>query len=596
MPKPVTIRSTLLKAFVVVALAPAILLAGLAFVKARQALQAEIEQSLASQAGAIAADLDKVLFERLQNAAIWSRLEVMQDLQVQDVDRRLSGFLARLQEGYGGVYRDLSAIDPQGRIVASSTPAALGKSLARGHPAQQVSLSGTPLALRLPAPGAAGEGATLSICAPIVSRFDDAPLGELRLDFDWRQVNDMLDRAAGNDRTVAIVDASGRLIAASRRLREASLSDGAPAEAEWTRLPAANGAYVLDDTPAYASTVAVGVGRAAAFGGFEGLGWRTLVIEPLDEALAPIHRMVAIALLLLGALVAATLALAVWISGAIARPIVALTETTRRYRRDGRLSDAPPGGAGEVGELSAAFVEMIGHIEESRRNLVRASKLAMVGEMSSVIAHEVRTPLGIIRSSAQMLRREPGLSPEGHEMTGFIDSETERLNRLVSTMLDSARPRAPVFVPTDVHALIRRCFGLLAGQAAKKQVVFAEALDAADPVADMDAEQMSQVFLNLILNALQILPEGGTVKAFSADLGDALEIGIADDGPGIAPEERERIFEAFFFRREGGVGLGLAIVQQIVQAHGGTIVAGQSALGGALFTLHLPRHAEPEKS
>jgi hypothetical protein len=120
----VTIRRTLLGAFLLVALAPAILLAGLAFVKARAALQGEIEQSLTAQAGAVAADLDKVLFERLQNAAVWSRLEVMQDLQVQDVDRRLSSFLARLREGYGGVYRELSAVDRQGRIIASSEPAA----------------------------------------------------------------------------------------------------------------------------------------------------------------------------------------------------------------------------------------------------------------------------------------------------------------------------------------------------------------------------------------------------------------------------------------------------------------------------------------
>ena len=195
-----------------------------------------------------------------------------------------------------------------------------------------------------------------------------------------------------------------------------------------------------------------------------------------------------------------------------------------------------------------------------------------------------------------MLQREPGLSPEGREMTGFIESETERLNRLVSTMLDSARPRAPVFVPTDVHVLIHQCLGLLAGQAARKQVQFSEALEAADPVVEMDAEQMNQVLLNLIMNALQILHEGGQVQASTADRGDELEIEIADDGPGVAPEERDRIFEAFFFRREGGVGLGLAIVQQIVQAHRGSIVAAESRLGGAVFRIRLPRHVEPEKS
>jgi two-component system, NtrC family, sensor histidine kinase HydH len=591
-PKPVSIRRTLLRAFVLVALAPAILLAGLAFVKARQALQAEIEQSLVTQAGTIAADLDKQLFERLQNAAIWSRLEVMQDLQVQDVDRRLSSFLARLQQGYGGVYRELSAVDRAGRIVASSEAAALGKPAAPAPVWQQVHLSGTTVDLGLPQAGVAG---ALLIRSPIASRFDDGLLGDLRLSFDWGQVNDILDRAATGGRVVAVVDASGRLVAASRSLRSSGLMEGTTPDA-LKQLPRENGAYVLDATPLDASTVLVGVGRAASFAGFEGLGWRTLVVEPLDLALAPVRRMALVSLMLLGALVVATLLMATWVSGAIARPIVALTDFTRRYRRDGKLLAAPPGGSGEVGELSSAFVEMIGHIDESQRSLVRASKLAVVGEMSSVMAHEVRTPLGIIRSSAQMLQREPGLSPEGREMTGFIESETERLNRLVSTMLDSARPRAPVFVPTDVNVLIHQCLGLLAGQAVKKQVRFSEALAATHPVVDMDAEQMNQVFLNLIMNALQILHAGGQVRASTADRGDALEIEIADDGPGVPPEERDRIFEAFFFRREGGVGLGLAIVQQIVQAHRGSIIAAESELGGAVFRICLPRHVESEDS
>ncbi|HOB47115.1 MAG TPA: two-component sensor histidine kinase, partial [Zoogloea sp.] len=163
-----------MRAFVLVALVPAILLAGLAFVKARAALQAEIEQSLVTQAGAVAADLDKLLFERLQNAAIWSQLEVMQDLQVQDVDRRLSSFLARLREGYGGVYRELSAADPNGRIVASSEPAVLGKSVGLLPVWQQVHLGGTTLDLSLPRAAGPDEAGTLLIRTPIASRFDDA--------------------------------------------------------------------------------------------------------------------------------------------------------------------------------------------------------------------------------------------------------------------------------------------------------------------------------------------------------------------------------------------------------------------------------------
>jgi signal transduction histidine kinase len=239
--------------------------------------------------------------------------------------------------------------------------------------------------------------------------------------------------------------------------------------------------------------------------------------------------------------------------------------------------------------LGAAFTQMMADIEQSQRQLVRASKLAVVGEMSAVIAHEVRTPLGILRSSAQMLRREPSLSDEGRELMGFIESETERLNRLVSSMLDSARPRALHKVLTDMHALIHQSCTLLGAQIEKKQITVSEQLDAVDPMLECDAEQITQVLLNLILNSLQVLASGGSIRVTTRDSAEQFFIEIADDGPGIPVEERSRIFEAFFFRREGGVGLGLAIVQQIVATHGGDIEAGESDLGGACFTIALPR-------
>jgi signal transduction histidine kinase len=210
--------------------------------------------------------------------------------------------------------------------------------------------------------------------------------------------------------------------------------------------------------------------------------------------------------------------------------------------------------------------------------------------LSSIIAHEVRTPLGILRSSAQMLRREALISDEGRELVGFIESETERLNRLVAAMLDTARPRDPVFAAVDMHTLIRRTVAMLSAQTESRRISVVLHLRAGDAVVACDEEQMTQVVLNLLVNGLQILQPGGRVEVTTSGDEMALTIDIADDGPGIAPAERNRVFEAFFFRREGGVGLGLAIVQQIVSAHDGEIVAGESALGGALFRIRLPRH------
>ena len=581
-----TIRKTLLVAFLSVGLLSAILLASLAFVKAREAVQAEIERNLAIQAAGVAADIDKMMFERLQNAATWSQLDIMQDMQVRDVDKRLSHFLAGLQAGYKDVYLDLSCVDPQGRIVSSSDAARVGQQVASQSVWLGASLSNARIELESPV---AGEAGALLMRVPLVSTFASGTLGQLRLKLDWSEMNDMLDQATrgGGGRTLAILDREGRLIAASRSLRERGLLLGT-ALAGW-RTGTGQAVSLRAGAPVAASEVIVGAARSHGYANFAGFGWTTLIIQPVDQALAPVHRMALIFLGLLGLIALLTVSMATWVSREIARPITALTGFARGYMRNKVLQVPPVAQGGEVGELTEAFVQMVRDIDQSQQNLVRASKLAVVGEMSSVIAHEVRTPLGILRSSAQMLQRESALSDEGRELVGFIESETERLNRLVSAMLDTARPRAPSYVAVDMHELIGKSIAMLGAQADKKQVSVTASLLAAQPVVECDAEQMTQVLLNLLMNGLQILAQGGHIEIATHDDARTLFIDIADDGPGIDPAERARVFEAFFFKREGGIGLGLAIVQQIVSAHGGEIEALESRLGGALFRIRLPR-------
>jgi len=581
----VTIRRTLLRAFLLVGLVPVVLVALVGFSRASRALQDEIEHGLAAQAEAVASDIDKLVYERLQNAATWSRLEVMQDLQVGDVDKRLSAFLQRLQRGYGGLYLGLSAADRLGRTVAAGDAAGLGAAAPMPSVWQSVELDGQALSLSIAPAGGPKTG--LLIRAPVASAFASGALGELRLWFDWGQVDQLLDQAADGGRLVALVDGQGRVVAGSKRLL-ARLPRHAADLAAWAG-GAASARLVEGRAPLHDGPLIVGSGQARGYAGFAGLGWRVLVLVPRDEALAPVRSMGWIFVALLAVVALGTTLVAGWTSQAIARPIAALTGFTRRYRHGGDLARLPPAQRGEVGELRDAFVHMVQEIEQSQQRLARASALAAVGEMSAVIAHEVRTPLGILRSSSQVLQRESGLSDEGRELLGFIESETERLNGLVSQMLDSARPRPPQMAATDVHELIHRVVVLLTSQAETKGVRFSLQLQAAQPELACDGEQMMQVLLNLVLNGLQILGRGGEIAIATLDDAQQLTIEVADDGPGIAPESRARIFEAFFFQREGGLGLGLAVVQRIVVAHGGDIEAGQSRLGGALFRIRLPR-------
>jgi len=234
---------------------------------------------------------------------------------------------------------------------------------------------------------------------------------------------------------------------------------------------------------------------------------------------------------------------------------------------------------------------MIRALDQSRQELIRTSKMALLGELAAVLAHEVRTPLGILRSSAQILKRNPGLGAEGQELMRFIESETERLNRLVSTMLDTARPRSPELLDCDLHALLQRCaqmHDLRHGEDGERRPVRLD-LAAAHAAVHADGEQLMQVFFNLLNNAAEAAGPAGRVELATHETPGFLCVVCADDGPGVPPELAQRMFDPFVSGRSGGFGLGLAVVRQVVAAHRGEIEVGTSRWGGATFTVKFRR-------
>ncbi len=579
--KRVTIRRLLLAAFLLVSLLPAATLTVLAFDRTRAAMLGEIELGVRRSADALSIDVDRLISERLLNATTWNHLEVMQDLRLDDVDKRLSNFLAEIKHRYGGAYLDLLAIDPAGRIVSSSSAARISQGYAPADVWFSVEMAGGHVELDRVRNG------RVSIRTPIESAFTAGQLGQLVLELDWRQVEQLLDAAADPQRQALLLDSKGAVVAASSGLRARGALPGAPAPGLRDR--EADTARARDGRPWMDVALLVGTAQSAGTPAFAGFGWTTLLLQSREAALAPVRRMAFTFAGLLAATVLVTILASFWVAGMIARPISALTAFTRRYLQPGPPPPTPTDGPGEIGELSRSFVHMVDELQRSQATLIQASKLAALGEVTALMAHEVRTPLGILRSSAQMLRTEPQLSAEGGELVRIIESETERLNRLVSSMLDSARTRAPRRQRDDLHSIIRHALSLLAAQIRDHAISVDLALKARDAFAECDSEQITQLILNLVMNALQVLPRHGHIQIITRDGLGRIVVEVADDGPGIPVEERTRIFEPFVFKREGGVGLGLAVVKQIVRQHGGDIVADASPLGGALLRFWLPR-------
>jgi len=238
---------------------------------------------------------------------------------------------------------------------------------------------------------------------------------------------------------------------------------------------------------------------------------------------------------------------------------------------------------------AAVIREQMEAINATRARLAQSEKLAALGQLAAAIAHEVRNPLAVIRSAAQDLGDAVPANDNGaRRASTFITAEIDRLNNVVTSLLAFARPLQVQPGAVAVRELLDRALLLAHEELAAKQVRV-QRREAADlPPVTADPDLISQVLLGLLANASEAVPVGGEVTVQARAVGAAVEIDVADSGPGIPAALRERIFEPFFTTRTRGTGLGLAIARQIVEAHIGTIEVGDRVGGGARFTVRLP--------
>ena len=559
----------------------------LALSGARAALQDAVGRQLAQIAGNVRAELDQAVEDARKAVVGWAQQDVMRDVLIGDLDKRIARFLQALRES-GAPYQEVYVVDRTGRVVAASTPELLEApreigGLVRDALGEAVAPSG-------PRPSGIGGAMAVEVGVPIADpERPGVRIGGLIARYDWRDAADRVSRIR-RDLLAHRLEVDVLVVEPEEGVVGESWRDGAtPDEQERLRAAAVSLSASAQSPRGFvradAARSLVGWSRRP-----EGDGRTVLVLEPLSVAFGPVERLERRLGLALAAVLLAAVAIAAAFAARMSGPLRELTRATEGMLRPGEA----PGrvavrSADEIGTLATAFNRMSGALARAQEDLLVAAKFAFVGEVAAGIAHEVRTPLGIMRSSAQLLARSvPREASDSVELAEMIVGEVDRVDRVVTGLLELARPRQPSLEPAGLAPLLRRALHFIDGQAREKGVVVDGRFVPAPP-AQCDPEQIYQVALNLVANAIQVLPPGGHLTVRTVPMVDGrVGFEVEDDGPGIAADDCERIFTPFFSKRPGGTGLGLALVQRIVQAHRGEVTVTSELGRGTTFRVMLP--------
>jgi signal transduction histidine kinase len=270
--------------------------------------------------------------------------------------------------------------------------------------------------------------------------------------------------------------------------------------------------------------------------------------------------------------------LSVGLARGLTRPLGDLVTAARAMGGGDLDRQIPIGRADEIGFLARTLEEARSRLAERDRTL-RA--------MVAGVAHEVRNPLGGIQIYTELLERDATLSGAQRERVEKILREIHRLDEIVEEFLAYARPQAPVRVGFDPSGIVQETVDLLSGLSREKRVPIDLSAPPMPVTVRADPGQLRQVLVNLVRNAIEACATGGRVRLAWSAQGPTVSITVEDDGPGIPPEQRERVFEPFFTTKPEGAGLGLSIVRHLAEQNGGRVSLERAHGGGCRFSVRL---------
>ena len=309
--------------------------------------------------------------------------------------------------------------------------------------------------------------------------------------------------------------------------------------------------------------------------------------------------------------------LSYYIAGSITKPLQNIVSVTRLVANGDLSQEVKVNSRDEMGYLATSFNQMVGRLKDARGELedwgkmleqkvekrtkelkaardqiLRSERLAALGRLAAGVAHEMNNPLSGILLFTQSLLKRTNKDPSIQEDLKIVEQEIIRCSHIVRSLLDFARETKPKKVPTQVNQVIENTLSLVENQADFHNILIIKEFDSSIPMIALDANQMQQVLMNIILNAADAMPNGGTltVKSSLSLEDNFVEVRIADAGCGIPKEMIDRIYDPFFTTKESkkGTGLGLAVSYGIIKKHQGFILVESEEGKGTTFTIRLP--------
>jgi signal transduction histidine kinase len=291
----------------------------------------------------------------------------------------------------------------------------------------------------------------------------------------------------------------------------------------------------------------------------------------------------------------------VYLAFRFTKPIDELVVGAQQVAEGNLYVTLPEAGPDEIGRLSATFNQMVERLRQNRElqeRLNEAEKLTLLGRFAAVVAHEVRNSLNFINLAIDQIRAkhiDSDANSKGELQRNLknVKEEIGRLNQLVNDFLSVGRQRPPALAPCDLRATLEEAVSLAEKQGRRHNVKISADWPQTVPTCQLDAGQIKTCFLNILSNAIQAMPQGGEVKIdvrkIAGDGGaEFLRLRFADTGPGIPPEDREKVFTPFYSTKATGFGLGLAITKKIAEDHGGRVFVTESETPGTVVVMELP--------